>query len=339
MNPVSAAPSSESMAALSRIDVYPEPTSRVEIIQTHISVVLLTDRFAYKLKKPVRYDFLDFSTIGLREAACREELRLNRRLAADVYLDVVPVTRRADGQIVVEGSGEIVDWLVKMRRLDDSQTLRTALEHKAVVPDRLESLAQVLATFYRGLAPQPLSGDAYRAEVESHVRGNLAELARPEHQLVVHQVKRIHNAQLEQLLLRPAIFDARVNAGRVIDGHGDLRPEHIYLERQPVVIDCVEYSPARRKVDALDDLGLFAMECERHDRKDLSEIVMSTYRRLTGDEGFPHLEEFYKSLHACTQAVIEACASDAEHRCVDKPTLHRANNYLELAERCVKRFN
>src|SRR5262245_57542544 len=113
--------------ALARPESWSEPTNRIEIVETHISVVFLTDRFAYKLKKPVRYDFLDFSTLAKREAVCREELRLNRRLAADVYLEVVPVVRRDRGQLKVGGDGEIIDWTVKMRRLDDQQTLRSAV--------------------------------------------------------------------------------------------------------------------------------------------------------------------------------------------------------------------
>src|SRR5262245_55255184 len=103
----------ELKAVLSCPEAYAEPTSRLDSIETHISVVFLADKHAYKLKKPARYDFLDFSTLALREAACRDELRLNRRLAADVYLDVVPVVRRADGRIAVGGQGETADWLVK----------------------------------------------------------------------------------------------------------------------------------------------------------------------------------------------------------------------------------
>jgi aminoglycoside phosphotransferase family enzyme len=116
-------------ALLAHPEAYPEPTSRVESIETHISVVFLTDQHAYKLKKPVCYDFLDFSTLEKREAACREELRLNRRLAHDVYLDVVPVVRRSDGRIAVGGTGETVDWVVKMRGSTIAQTRRVEQIH------------------------------------------------------------------------------------------------------------------------------------------------------------------------------------------------------------------
>ncbi len=341
-------PLAELTAALSRPDAYPEPTTRVETIQTHISVVFLTDRFAYKLKKPVRFDFLDFSTLALREAACREELRLNRRLAADVYLDVVPVTRDADGRIAVASSGQTVDWLVKMRRLDEAQTLRSAVERNSFRSGKsgngmnsvlLESLAQVLATFYQQLSPQPLTSEAYRSEVEAHVRGNLAELIRPEHQLDVHQVKRIHNAQLEQLILQPAMFDARVNAGRVIDGHGDLRPEHIYLTEPPVVIDCIEFSAEFRRLDVLDELCFLESECAELGDEAVGKSVRRRCLELLGDAPPEPLAAFYKSYRACVRAKVAALRARQQQGPDREVSLKLARDYLRLADRFDQRLS
>ena len=329
----------ELIAALSQAAVYPETATSVQTIQTHISVVFLTDHFAYKLKKPVRFDFLDFSTRELREAACREELRLNRRLAGDVYLDVVPVTQSADGQIAVGGSGETVDWLVKMRRLDESQTLWAAIERKAVATERLESLAAVLADFYRGLLPQPLSAQEYRSEVESHVRGNLAELARPEHQLDVHQVKRIHNAQLEQVLLQPAMFGARVEASRVIDGHGDLRPEHIYFTDPPVVIDCIEFSTEFRRLDVLDELCFLESECAELGNEAVGKTVRRRCLELLGDTPPEALAAFYKSYRACVRAKVAALRARQQQAADREASLKLARDYLRLADRFDQRLS
>jgi aminoglycoside phosphotransferase family enzyme/predicted kinase len=329
----------ELKAALARQEAYPERTNRVEIIETHISVVFLTDYFAYKLKKPVRFDFLDFSTPALREAACRDELRLNRRLAADVYLDVVPVVRRADGRIAVGGEGETVDWLVKMRRLDDRRTLRAAHEKKQVPPEALLSLAETLANFYRDLPPETASPQAYRSEVEAHVRGNLAELVRPEHRLDVHQVKRIHNAQLEQLILRPAMFDARMTAGRVIDGHGDLRPEHIYLTQPPAIIDCIEFNSEFRRLDVLDELCFLESECAELGDESVGKFVRRHCLELLGDAPPESLAAFYKSYRACVRAKVAALRARQQQGADRETSLKLTRNYLRLADRFDQRLS
>ena len=339
--------------ALVRPDAYPAPTSRVDPIETHISIVFLTDQFAYKLKKPVRYDFLDFSTLEKREAACHEELRLNRRLAKDVYLDIVPVVRRADGKFAVGGDGETVDWLVKMRRLDDRQTLRAAVERNSFRSGRqiaedfgngmnsvlLEPLAQLLANFYRGLSPETTSPEAYRREVEAHVRGNLLELVRPEHQFDVHQVKRIHNAQLEQLILRPAQFDARVTAGRIIDGHGDLRPEHIYLTEPPVVIDCIEFNAEFRRLDVLDELCFLESECAELGDEAVGKSVRRRCLELLGDEPPEALAAFYKSYRACVRAKVAALRARQQQGADREASLKLSRDYLRLADRFDQRLS
>lgn len=346
----------ELKAALARPSAYPEPTSRVEIVETHISIVYLTDHFAYKFKKPVRYDFLDFSTLALREKYCREELRLNQRLASDVYLEVTPVVRRPDGALAAGGEGEVVDWLVKMRRLDDRQTLRAAIERSLFRCDRqsfedsgngvnsvlragLESLAEVLAAFYRGLPPETTSPEVYRAAVESHVRGNLLELVRPEHQLDVHQVKRIHNAQLEQLILRPALFDARVTAGRIIDGHGDLRPEHIYLTEPPVVIDCIEFNAEFRRLDVLDELCFLESECAELGDEAVGKSVRRRCLELLGDAPPEALASFYKSYRACVRAKVAALRARQQRGANREASLKLAGDYLRLADRFDQRLS
>ncbi|HZL91212.1 MAG TPA: AAA family ATPase [Pirellulaceae bacterium] len=329
----------ELKAALARPEAYVEPTTRVETIETHISVVFLTDQFAYKLKKPVRYDFLDFSTLAKREAVCRDELRLNRRLAADVYLDVVPVVRRADAAIAVGGSGETIDWLVKMRRLDDEQTLRAALVQKQVPQEAVESLTETLAGFYRALSPETTSPRAFRSEIEAHVRGNLAELVRPEHQFDVHQVKRTHNAQLEQLLLRPAMFDARVSAGRVIDGHGDLRPEHIYLTEPPVAIDCIEFSAEFRRLDVLDELCFLESECAELGDEAVGKSVRRLCLELLGDAPPESLAAFYKSYRACVRAKVAALRARQQQGADRAASLKLAREYLRLADRFDQRLS
>ncbi|HTQ95834.1 MAG TPA: hypothetical protein VMH89_03460, partial [Candidatus Acidoferrum sp.] len=125
---------------LSRPESYPHPVQTVEVCQTHISVVFLAGEFAYKLKRPVRFDFLDFSTVDRREQACREEVSLNRRLAPEIYLGVVPIAQTADGSFEFHGNGPALDWLVHMRRLPIGQSLERLLESGNLLPSHIERL-------------------------------------------------------------------------------------------------------------------------------------------------------------------------------------------------------
>src|SRR3990172_2976084 len=133
---------------LSDASSYPDHPGSVEVVETHISRVFLTDRYAYKLKKPVRFEFLDFSTPELRHRACLEELRLNRRLAADVYLAVLPITQTLDGLLELNGQGSPVDWVVQMRRLPAEKALDVLLRKRRLLPESAQSIAAHLTNFY-----------------------------------------------------------------------------------------------------------------------------------------------------------------------------------------------
>ncbi len=158
---------------LARPENYSRRPDRVEHVETHISHVFLAGSYACKLKKPVKYDFLDFSTLGAREHACREEIRLNRRLAPDTYLDVVPVVRGDNGDLSLRGAGETVDWLVEMRRLPTELSLDTLHRRNELRPEHIDRLAATLVRFYKDLPPLRLTPEKHRQRYLSHIRGNL----------------------------------------------------------------------------------------------------------------------------------------------------------------------
>jgi aminoglycoside phosphotransferase family enzyme/predicted kinase len=313
-------------------DSYPQATSQVTRIETHISEVYLTDQLVYKLKKPVRFDFLDFSTVELRHQACLEELSLNRRLAPDVYLDVLPIVRLNDGRLQIGGEGDVVDWLVKMRRLEEPDTLRASIERGEPDSVAISALAERLADFYREQSPLPIAGPAYRQVIEEHVRGNRAELLQDEKQFAPHIVRRIHAAQLCYLKLYPELFDARVAAGRIVDGHGDLRPEHVYLTSPPVVIDCIEFNAEFRHLDVLDELSFLETECALLGAENGGIAVRQQVLQILGDEAPPPLAAFYKSYRACVRAKVAALRARQLSVEAAAASLVLARNYLELAD-------
>ncbi|MCA9162562.1 MAG: hypothetical protein KDA62_06265, partial [Planctomycetales bacterium] len=244
------------------VAAYPFVTSDVEVIETHISYVYLTDRFVFKLKKPVRYEFLDFSTAEARRQACCEEVRLNRRLARDIYLDVVPITVD-DGHFHLGGDGKPVDWLVKMRRLPADRAMDELIRRGELTEAHVGQVAKTLANFYQQAPPVSLRCESYRQAIAQHVRANHLELSREVHQLPEPMIRRVWQAQQRVLQLWPDLLTTRVCDGRIVDGHGDLRPEHIYLAPSPTVIDCIEFNSDFRQIDVLDELCFLDMECVR----------------------------------------------------------------------------
>ena len=219
------------------------PSSQVEQLETHISWVFLTADCAFKLKKPVRFEFLDFSTPSCRRQACEDEVRLNRRLAPDVYLGVVPIYQDGQGCLCLSGEGEPIDWLVKMRRLPAQRSLDRLISAGAVNERDTKQIADLLCRFFANAVPAGGEPETFCQSIERHVRANCRELRSAEYRLDSRQVQRVCEAQLRWLRLQRDVLEARLDDGRVIEGHGDLRPEHIYLENgTPVVIDCIEFN-------------------------------------------------------------------------------------------------
>jgi aminoglycoside phosphotransferase family enzyme/predicted kinase len=323
---------------LAGTEAYPHRPDGVQHVETHISHVFLAGEYVYKLKKPVRYDFLDFSTAAAREHACREELRLNRRLASDTYIDVLPVVRDASGGFLWQGPGEVVDWVVQMRRLPTELTLDSLVRRDELRPEQIDRLAQKLARFYSSLPPLSLAAGEYRQHCLAHVGGNLRELLVVKHRLPRGVVERVHGFQLQLLRLRPAIFDDRVSAGRIVEGHGDLRPEHIVLGNEIVIFDCLEFSPDLRRLDLADELSFLAAECDFLDAEWVGPRLFQAYEAQSGDRLSGVLIDFYKSYRACVRAKVAAlraeqlAGSSSEAAQTAAEEMHR---HLSLADRYV----
>jgi aminoglycoside phosphotransferase family enzyme len=294
----------QKVALLKQPQTYPEQPARIEVVETHMSWVFLTDRHAYKLKKPVRYDFLDFTTLAARAKNCVEEVRLNRRLARDVYLGVVPLTVDTQGRVHVGEQGEIIDWLVKMRRLPAEYLLDQMIKAHTLQKTDIQRIALVLATFYKDSPPLEINGEQYRVQLERDVRNNLQELAEPSHALPNALVEQSHHAQLTLLRREPELFEQRAVEERIVEGHGDLRPEHICLEPEPVIVDCLEFNRQFRIVDPADELAFLAMECEHLGAAFVQTILFQTYAQITSDSPPNRLVNFYKSYRACLRAKL-----------------------------------
>jgi aminoglycoside phosphotransferase family enzyme len=321
----------EKVAFLSRPDVYPTPTRLVETKETHMSWVFLTDTQAWKLKKPVRYNYLDFSSPEARRHNCDEEVRLNRRLSPDVYFGVEPLSLNAQGELRLAGKGEAIDWLVHMRRLPADRMLDRAIADRTVRAADARAVGALLTRFYKQAPSVAISASEYRSRLTADALASQRELARPEYALPADLLGSITEAQLAFLRQESELFDGRVRSGRIVEAHGDLRPEHICLEREPVIIDCLEFNRDFRILDAASELAFLALECERIDARWVGDLILETYRDETGDPSPQALLAFYKSHHACLRAKI-AVWHLQDHGVLDwKKWTDRARQYLHMA--------
>jgi aminoglycoside phosphotransferase family enzyme len=325
------------VAFLSQPGAYPETTARVVRVETHMSWVFLLDANAYKLKKPARLPYLDFSTLARRKFFCDEELRLNRRLSDGVYLDVVPLTMGADGMLRVGGAagstggGDVVDWLVHMRRLPAERMLDRMIIARSLGEDALRRAVGRLAHFYRAAPPVPMAPADYRARFAAAIRQNRDELVKPRYGLDAGEVEATFRRQLEALERHATILDGRAAAGRVVEGHGDLRPEHVCLEAQPQFIDCLEFSRELRVLDPVDELAFLALECKRLGAPWARECIFRTYADATGDAPPEALVSFYQSYRAGIRARIAAWHLDDPSVQLPAKWIARAGEYLRLA--------
>lgn len=323
------------LAFLRQPSSYADPVYRVEAIETHMSWVFLTDGHAYKLKKPVHYDLLDFRTVESRHFFCEEEVRLNRRLAPDVYLGVVPLVINEQRHLAlgVEFSqGAVIDWLVRMRRLPASRMLDYLLKTGSAQAGDMQRVAALLACFYRDSPPVAIDVAEYRQRFACDIDRNCAVLVTPAYRLPAHRIKRICAAQQAWLRRIDALIAARVRERRIVEGHGDLRAEHVCLEDPPVIIDCLEFSRELRITDSADELAFLALECERLGSPALGDTLLRTHADLSGDLPDAGLVHFYQSVRAGVRARIAISHLNEEQFRYSAVWPRRAMEYLQLAE-------
>jgi aminoglycoside phosphotransferase family enzyme/predicted kinase len=316
--------------------------------ETHVSNVFLTGQHAYKLLKPVDFGFLDFTTREARYQTCWNEVRLNRRLAPDVYLGVVPLTI-SDGRLRLGGTGTPVDWLVKMRRLPDDSTLEARVGAGTAGTGDVDRILEVLIPFLRRAATGPgISEAGTPASIRQNVLENLEVISRETGagDLSAAQSERLRSAQLQFLSLDGELFEKRASGGWVRDGHGDLKAEHFYLNSgdrdlmtDVAVVDCIAFNDRLRHVDTLDEICFLATDLERLGRSDLSEYLLREYRSQLGDPAPDRLAAFYKSYRTSVRAKV-ACLRSREQSGDERgQSLSEAAKHLQAAVDVSAKFH
>ena len=322
---------------LSRPDSYRPIPREVIRRETHMSWVFLAGDRVYKLKKPVRFSYLDFSTVARREIACRAELRLNRALAPDIYLDVLPLVDSGAG-LSIGGAGTTIDWLVCMKRLDERNTLEHMIAERRVGTLQLDELVATLARFYRAATPVFLSPAIQLADWQRGLAYNRRVLLDPRFGLPAGLVRRIDRGQRRFLERRGDLIAARVHHRRIVEGHGDLRPEHIWLDDKVRVIDCLEFNLRLRTVDPFDEIAFLSLECERLGAAWVGDYLQRRMKRMLRDGPVEELFTFYRCHRATLRARLAiAHLLEAQPRTPEKwPRL--ATTYLRLADKSARKL-
>lgn len=327
------------IAFLRRGDSYPHGPDDVEVIETHFAFLFLAGRFVYKLKKPIRFHEIDFTKPELRRANCQSELILNRRLAESVYVDVVPLTI-AGGCLAIE-SGRAdppVDWLVKMHRLPRERMLEARAAAGPVARDELRPLVAKLVRFYSRTTRAVWDGPEYLRHLEREILARGRQLLGYLPSLGPCPVEHIVGDQLRFLRDAGPSTAARCAVGRVVDAHGDLRPEHILLTSDPQIIDCLEFSPQLRLLDTAEEIAFLALECEELGKPEIGRDILDLYREIANDPVPQALIDFYLSRRACIRALL--CAWHLDEPLSEALRKHwriRARRYLEIAGASIAR--
>ncbi|HEY8332258.1 MAG TPA: hypothetical protein VIQ05_00565, partial [Tardiphaga sp.] len=315
---------------LSAPETYLSDSCSVTIRETHMSWVFMAKDKVYKLKKPVRFPYLDFSTLERRATACRAEYNLNRRLAPNVYLGVVPLTVSATG-LAIAGDGPVVDWLVVMRRLEDNATLEAALRGHWLTLAQVDRIAARLGAFYAHAPRLQLVPENYLVGWEKALHDNCRVLFDARLGLPPGRVSAVAQVQRRFAAQRSGLLMDRIRARHFVDAHGDLRPEHIWLRPPVTIIDCLEFDAKLRALDPLDEIAFLHLECERLGGLWAADRIRRRLACVLADDTASGLFLFYRSHRAMLRARLAiAHLMDAHPRTPEKwPRL--ARTYLRLA--------
>jgi aminoglycoside phosphotransferase family enzyme/predicted kinase len=291
---------------------YPHPAGPVTVLETHISWVLLTGPYAYKIKKPINLGFLDFSTLEQRRFYCQEELRLNQRLAPQLYLDIVAIGGSADDPILGADSG-IIEYAVRMVQFDPANRLDRLLERGQLRASDVDALAQTLAHAHEGATVSPTDGGyGTPPVVHKPVRENFDQIGPHLHRREEReQLTRLRSASEQAFDRLQAAFAQRLNAGRVRECHGDAHLANmVRFHDEPVLFDCLEFDPALRWIDVMSDLAFATMDLHARGRADFGRRLLDRYLQHSGDYTGLAVLRFYQAYRAVVRAKVAVIDRD-----------------------------
>jgi aminoglycoside phosphotransferase family enzyme len=327
--------------ALLNPEIYPDHPRAVKFIETHISLLFLTGNYVYKVKKPVDFGFLDFTSLGKRKFFCEQEVRLNRRLSPEIYLGVIKITKEGD-RISLDGKGELVEYAVKMKEIPEELLMDRLLEKKQVTPRMIEAVSEKLVKFYFTAEMNDLIKSFARpGRVKQDTDENFEQTERYIEVTIPGEVyEAVKNRTNDFFRTNEEIFYRRISSDRIRDCHGDLRLEHIFWGDEISIFDCIEFNERFRYTDVAADIAFLAMDLDYHSRQDLSEHLIRAFIGESGDHELMEVLDFYKCYRAYVRGKVESFRLNDPHIPEEekKEALERAQRYFDLAHRYSQRF-
>jgi aminoglycoside phosphotransferase family enzyme len=285
-------------------DAYDEDPCHVELVQTHISFVFLTDNFAYKVKKAVNLGFLDFTTLEKRRFFCNKELELNRRLCEGMYLEVVPINR--SDTIKIKGEGETIEYAVKMKRIAQDKMLSKLLEKNEVDNQLVARIAKIIAEFHsKAETSRKISEFGSLAMIEANWKENFDQTEKFVSKTIsAEDFKLIRERTNDYMIRNLPVFRKRQAEGRVRDCHGDIHSGNIFVTDRIYIFDAIEFNERFRYSDVASDVAFLAMDLDFKERTDLSNFLVEKYVEYSGDQELMKLLPFYKCYRAYVRGKV-----------------------------------
>ncbi len=328
------------ISALLEPRAYPHPVKSCELIETHISWVILTGDFAYKIKKPVNLGFLDFSTLEKRLFYCEEELRLNKRLAANIYLDVVAITGAPEQPVITGLSGrenQIIDYAVKMHQFPQQAQLDRMLLNGELRAEHIDAFARRVSDFHRqaDVADDTTKyGDVEQVwqPVQENIEQIRSWINNHKYDAILDEIEQWLGLEFE--MLKP-VFEQRKQGGFIREGHGDMHLRNLaWINNEPVLFDCIEFNPELRWIDVISDIAFLVMDLQDRQQDQLAQRFLNQYLEHTGDYAGVAVLPYYLFYRAMVRAKVDAIRAGQAGISRDEKAEAEKDlaGYLELAQ-------
>jgi len=333
------------ISALLEPRAYPHPVESCELIETHISWVILTGEFAYKIKKPVNLGFLDFSTLEKRLFYCREELRLNRRLAAGIYLDVVAITGAPEQPVITalpDRKNQIIDYAVKMQQFPQQAQLDRMLLKGELRAEHLDAFARRISDFHQQVdVADETTKYGGPEQVCKPVQENFEQIRDQidvqKYVLILDELEQWGGSEFK--ILKP-IFEQRKQGGFIREGHGDMHLRNLaWINNEPVLFDCIEFNPELRWIDVISDIAFLVMDLQDRQQTQLAQRFLNQYLEHTGDYAGIAVLPYYLFYRAMVRAKVDAIRAGQAGISRDEKVEAKKDlaGYLELAQSYTRR--
>jgi len=319
--------------AMLKPETYPDPVNKIVLVQTHISFVFITEKYVYKIKKPVNFGFLDFSTLEKRQVYCQKELQLNKRLCPHIYLDIVPINKT--DKLHIGGDGETVEYAVKMLRLPQEQLMSELLQKGRVTEQNIDEIATIVAKFHSEAQTSPEINTFGGLDI---VKTNWTENFTQTQKYIGQTISQTDYDLIQQkitcfMALNSDLFERRIADGRIRDCHGDLYSNNIFVTDPICIFDAIEFNDRFRYSDIASDVAFLAMDLDYQNRSDISDYFIKQYNNYSKDAQLTQMLPFYKCYRAYVRGKVVSFRLDDPNISLQNKAIavKEASAYFQLA--------